>query len=80
MIRWAMPCRGARASCNCAAGDERDQLADLRVVDRVLDAIGLRSVGLADIDPDVKQQPLTDLALGGADSNVRERDSPRSRS
>jgi len=62
MIRSAMAVQRRSSVLNCAAGDERDQLADLRVVDRVLDAIGLRSVGLADIDPDVKQQPLTDLA------------------
>ena len=51
-------------------GDERDELADLRVVDRVLDRVGDRCVGLADVEAQVEHQPLADLALGLADAVV----------
>src|SRR5581483_6433749 len=52
-------------------GDQRDELADLAVVDGVLDAVGLGRVRLADVDADVEEQALADLALGGADADVR---------
>src|SRR5215207_8535548 len=45
-------------------GDEGDGLAHLAVVDGVLQAIGDRGVGLADVEAQVKQQALADLALG----------------
>src|SRR3954462_8165691 len=51
-------------------GDQGDDLADLAVVDRVLDAIGDQCVGLADVEADVEHQPLADLALGGGDAMV----------
>ena len=34
------------------------------VVDGVLDAVGDRRVGLAELEADVEDQPLADLALG----------------
>jgi hypothetical protein len=49
-------------------GDERNRLADLGVVDRVLEAVGQRRVALADVEAQVDHQPLPDLALGGADA------------
>src|SRR6185312_13489859 len=45
-------------------GDERDGLAYLAVVDRVLDAVGDRRVAGADLDPQVDHEPLADLTLG----------------
>ena len=53
-----------------AAGRQGDQLADLRVVDRVLDRVGDRRGGLADVDPQVEDETLADLALGLADAVV----------
>ena len=47
-------------------GDEVRRLADLRVVDRVLDPVGDRRVALTDVEPQVQQQPLADLALRSA--------------
>jgi hypothetical protein len=52
-------------------GDQRDELADLGVVDRVLDRVGRRRVGLADVEAQVEHEPLADLALGVADAVVR---------
>ena len=52
-------------------GDQRDHLADLAVVDRVLDAVGDQRVGLARVEADVEQDPLADLALLGGDAVVR---------
>ena len=52
-------------------GDQRDHLADLAVVDRVLDAVGDQRVGLADVEADVEHEPLADLPLGGGDAVVR---------
>ena len=52
-------------------GDERDLLADLAVVDGVLDAVGDQRVDLADVEADVEDQPLADLALGLGDAVVR---------
>ncbi len=57
-------------------GDERDELADLRVVDRVLDRVGDGRVALADIEPQVEHQALADLALGLADAVVRVKREP----
>src|ERR1039458_4643754 len=57
--------------------DQRDELADLTVIDGVLDPIGLGGVGLADVDADVEQQPLSDLALGRADADVGVQGEPR---
>src|SRR4051812_274042 len=51
-------------------GDQGDDLADLAVVDRVLDAVGDQGVGLADVEADVEHQPLADLALGGGHAMV----------
>ena len=42
-----------------------------RVVDRVLDPVGERGVALADVEPQVEQQPLADLALGRGHPDVR---------
>ena len=52
-------------------GDQRDQLADLAVVDRVLDRVRDRRVALADVQAQVQHQALADLALGVADAVVR---------
>ena len=41
------------------------------VVDGVLEAVGDRRVGLAELEPDVEDQPLADLALGRGDAVVR---------
>ena len=51
-------------------GDEGDLVADLAVVDGVLDAVGDQRVHLADVEADVEHQPLADLALGGGDAVV----------
>ena len=51
-------------------GDQRDDLADLRVVDRVLDEVGDRRVDLPDLEAQVDDQPLADLALGLGDPVV----------
>jgi hypothetical protein len=45
-------------------GDEGDGLRHLGVVHRVLDAIGQRGIGLADVEPQVEDQSLAHLALG----------------
>src|SRR6185312_13145759 len=45
-------------------GDERDRLADLAVVDGVLDAVSDGRVAGADLDPQVDHEALADLALG----------------
>ena len=47
-------------------GDERDGVADLAVVDGVLDHVGDGRVAVADLQADVEHQALADLALGGA--------------
>ncbi len=54
-----------RSSCLVRAllGDQRDQLADLGVVDGVLERVGYGRVGLADVETQIEHQPLTDLAL-----------------
>ena len=52
-------------------GDERDELADLGVVDGVLDRVGDGRVGLADVEAQVEDEALPDLALGLADTVVR---------
>ncbi len=51
-------------------GDQRDQLADLRVVDRVLQRVGRGRVGLAHVESQVEHQALADLALGLAHAVV----------
>ena len=51
-------------------GDQRDELADLGVVDGVFDRVGDSRVGLAHVEPQVEHQPLADLALGLADAVV----------
>src|SRR4051794_23180474 len=53
-------------------GDQRDHLADLAVVDGVLDAVGDQRVGLADVEAHVEHEALADLALGGRDAVVGE--------
>ena len=51
-------------------GDERDALADRAVVDRVLDEVGHGRVALADLEAQVEDEPLADLALGRAHAVV----------
>jgi hypothetical protein len=51
-------------------GDQRDELADLGVVDRVGDRVGDGRVGLADIQAQVEHEALADLSLGLADAVV----------
>ena len=51
-------------------GDEIDELADLAVVDRVLDPVGDRRVALADVKSQVDDQALADLPLGCGDTHV----------
>ncbi len=51
-------------------GDQRDELADLRVVDRVLERVGRGRVGLAHIEAQIEHEALADLALGLADAVV----------
>ncbi len=51
-------------------GDQRDQLADLGVVDRVLQRVGRGRVGLADVQSQVEHQTLADLTLGLAHAVV----------
>ena len=58
-------------------GDQRDELADLRVVDRVLQRVGRGRVGLADVQPQVEHQALADLALGLAHTVVGVQREPR---
>src|SRR5918999_269045 len=48
--------------------DQRDHLADLAVVDRVLDAVGDQRVRLADVEAHVEHQALPDLSLGRRDA------------
>ena len=66
------PCTGAQASGTKALlRDVGDGVADLAVVDGVLDQVGHRGVDLADVEADVEQEPLADLALLGGDAVVR---------
>ena len=51
-------------------GNQRDQLANLRVVDRVLKRVGRGGIRLTDIQPQVEHQSLAHLALGLAHSVV----------
>ena len=57
-------------------GHEVGQLADLTVVDRVLDAVGQRRVALADVQSQVEQQALADLALGRRHADMGEQRQP----
>ncbi len=57
-------------------GDEAHGLADLAVIDCVLYPIGDRRIALADVYPDVEQQPLADFALSGRDTDVGEQRQP----
>jgi hypothetical protein len=50
--------------------NERDELADLRVVDRVLERVGCGRIGLAHVQPQVEDQALANLALGLAHTVV----------
>ena len=50
--------------------DQRDGLADLGVVDRVLDPVGHRRVDLPHLEPQVDDQSLADLALRLGDAVV----------
>ncbi len=52
-------------------GNERDELADLGVVDRVLEAVRRGRVGFAEVEPQVEDEPLADLALRCARAVVR---------
>ena len=51
-------------------GEERDQLTDLGVVDRVLQRVRRGRIGLAHVQPQVEHQALADLALGLAHAVV----------
>ena len=51
-------------------GNQRDELADLRVVDRVLERVGRGGVRLTDVQPQVEHQSLAHLALGLAHTVV----------
>ena len=46
-------------------GEQRHELADLGVVDRVLERVRHRGVALSDVQAQVDHQALADLALGG---------------
>ena len=50
--------------------DQRHQLAHVGVVDRVVDRVGHRGVGPADVEPQVHDQALAHLALGVGDAVV----------
>ena len=52
-------------------GGEGDDVADLRVVDGVLDAVGQHRVAVGHVERQVELQPLADLLLGVADAVVR---------
>ena len=58
-------------------GDQRHELADLGVVDGVLDRVGDGGVGGADVQAQVEHQPLAHLALGLADAVVGVEREPR---
>ena len=49
---------------------EGDDVADLGVVDRVLEAVGEHRVAVGDVEGDVDLEPLADLPLGLADPVV----------
>ncbi len=51
-------------------GDQRDELANLRIVDRVLERIGRGGIRLADVQPQVEHESLANLALGVANPVV----------
>ena len=51
-------------------GDQRDELADLRIVHGVLNRVGNRGVGLTDLQAQVEHQSLADLALSVANAVV----------
>ena len=49
---------------------QRDDVADLGVVDRVLEPVGEHRVAVGDVERDVDHQPLADLLLGVGDPVV----------
>src|SRR6185312_419780 len=53
-------------------GHQVGHVAHLRVVDRVLDPVGDRGVALPDIEPEIEQEALADLAFGRGHAHVRE--------